>query len=422
MQVPLRDDRDVRKFAREAVGGRTEDMEKALDQVAHHAPNSDVEDVATVGLMAMQGVESGRETSEFARRHAGKAALEVLTDPDPMGSVQGVGRVGERITDPNRAFALNLAGAETILEAIQGAAIPGAMGQAVAFTLSLGEQLKEPGQTATRHSAFVADRPDQMLGPGESFDFAGTSGVYHAAFAMLIAMDGRPQVGDEMTSIELADLGTSMLLYSGEANRKYAEGYMQTPDTPRTVAREVLDRIPETAKATEDTRRWASLGLALLPENPQAAGASLVLEAISQKKPADSITMLAVGRNALEQLPEAAREGFAQQLMTQTMARRHAEPESPIKGGWEALDQLAARVSSGESTAAQAVTDGIESLAKATGDPWLEHGSTTPSNAGVATNGQVVFVPGGRVKMRRPAPAVEQPPQQVVLERPGGMD
>jgi hypothetical protein len=50
------------------------------------------------------------------------------------------------------------------------------------------------------------------------------------------------------------------------------------------------------------------------------------------------------------------------------------------------------------------------------------HGSSTPSNAGVTSNGQVVFVPGGRVKVRKPSPPVEQPTNNVVMERPGGID
>ena len=53
MLPPLNNDRDVRKYARENIGGRTEDMEKALDTLATNAPNSDVQDVANVGLMAM---------------------------------------------------------------------------------------------------------------------------------------------------------------------------------------------------------------------------------------------------------------------------------------------------------------------------------------------------------------------------------
>ncbi len=421
MLPPLNNDRDVRKYARENIGGRTEDMEKALDTLATNAPNSDVQDVANVGLMAMQGVDSGRETSEFARRHAGKSALEVLTDPDPMGSVQGVGRVGEALTDPNNSFALNLSGAETVLEAIQGASIPGAMGQAVAFTLHVGEHLKQAGQTATRHSAFVDGRADQMLGPGENYDFVGVSGVYHAAFSILMSMDGRPQVGDKMTCVELADLGNSMLLNTNQANSKY-DGYLQAPDTPRTVVREVLDALPGTEKATADTQRWADLGKALLENNPQATGASVFLDSISQRKSADSVSMLAVGRKAMEQMPAEAREGFAQSLMAQTMQQRHAEAESPLKGGWEALDKLASQVASRELTAEQAVTNGVESLSQSTGDPWLEHGSTTPSNAGIGTNGQVVFVPGGRIKVRKPAAPAAEVPNQVVMERPGQLD
>lgn len=414
MLSPLRNDSDVRKAARGAIGGRPEDMEKVLDDISHDGPSSEFQDVATVGLMAMQGVETGGETSELARRHAGKVALEVLTDPDSMRSVQGVGRVGERLTDPANAFALNLSGAETVLEAIQGASIPGAMGQAVAFTLQLGEKLKTPGQTATRHSAYLAQRPDQMLGPGESFDFVGTAAVYHAAFSNLIAMDLSPQVGDVITSSQLADLGNAMILYTGEANKNY-DGYLQTPDTPRTVAREVLSQMPNTDKVNEDTERWARLGMALLPDNPQAAGASVMLEAISQKKSADSVSMMAVGRKALELLPEGCREGFARQLIDQSLEQRRRETDEPVKGGWAMLDQASAQVASG-SSAAEAVRNGLEQLSESTGDPWLEHGSSTPSNAGVASNGQVVLVPGGRVKVRQPRPPVAQP-DQVVMER-----
>ncbi len=402
MIPPLRNDKEVRKAAREAIGGRTEDMEKTLEQIGVHGHNSDVQDVANVGLMALQGVEGGQETTELARRQAGRAALDVLSsEHDPKGSVQGVGRVGEQLTDPSMAFALNLGGAETILQAIQSAAIPGAMGAAIAFTLELGEKLREPGHTATQHSSFTPERPEHTLGPGQSFDFVGVSAVYHAAFSNLVSLDLRPQVGEEMTSVELADLGSSMLLYAGEANGKYP-GYLQTPDTPQVIAGEVLARLPETAKASEDTRRWAELGMKLLPDNPQAAGCEIILKAVSDKKPANSVTVLAIGRQALEALPEERRESFAQNVLYQAVSQRQRESEEPIRGAWAALDEVAARVSRNEISASQAVLGGVEQLSQS--DPWLMHGTTTPSNAGIAANEHVVLVPGGRLKVRKPPP------------------
>ncbi|GMU53778.1 MAG: hypothetical protein AMXMBFR33_29240 [Candidatus Xenobia bacterium] len=392
MMNPLRSDVDARKLAQQSLDGSNSEIQKSLARLSREAPSEDVQDVASVGLSAMQGVQGDDKLAELSRRRAGRASLEVVRDQDYRG-LHAAARAGEEITDPSKAYAPLLASTEAVIKNMLSSSIPGPVGAALALALDLGQEIKKPGHTTTDHSAFNVDAPHHSIGPGCGYDFVGLSGVYHAAFSS-VAMQR-----DVTTAPELASLGSSMLLYVDEGNRRYQTetgGYSSPPDTSQVVARELFGRLKAEAPV------WSDLGLHLANAGPDAEGARAVLDAIAEERPADPLNILALGRQVLSQLPEERRETFA----TRVLDLASAQPdEGPTKG---LVGELIERIRTGQSSAAQAVSEGLDQLGERSGDSWVVHGKTRSGVGGVHVEGDRVSVPGANLKRRQAAESQEQ--------------
>ncbi len=392
MMNPLRSDVDARKLAQQTLDGSNSEIQKSLSRLSREAPCEDVQDVASVGLSAMQGVQGDDKLAELAKRRAGRASLEVVRDQDYRG-LNASARAGEELTDPSKVYAPLLASTEAVIKNMLGSSIPGPVGAALALALDLGQEIKKPGHTTTDHSAFNIESPHHSIGPGCDYDFVGLSGVYHAAFSS-VAMQK-----DVTTAPELASLGSSMLLYVDEGNRRYQSetgGYSSPPDTSQVVARELFSRLKSEAPV------WSDLGLHLASAGPDAEGARAVLDAISDQRPADRLHLLALGREVLSQLPEERRESFA----TRVLDLASAQPdEGPTKG---LVGELIERIRTGQSSAAQAVSEGLDQLGERSGDSWVVHGKTRSGVGGVHVEGDRVSVSGANLKRRQPADESEE--------------
>ncbi len=385
MMKPLRSDVDARKLAQQSLDGSNSEIQKALSRLSREAPSEDVQDVASVGLSAMQGVQGDDKLAELSRRRAGRASLEVVRDQDYRG-LHAAARAGEEITDPSKAYAPLLASTEAVIKSMLGSSIPGPVGAALALALDLGQEIKKPGHATTDHSAFNVGAPHHSIGPGCDYDFVGLSGVYHAAFSS-VAMQK-----DVTTPSELASLGSSMLLYVDEGNRRYQTetgGYSSPPDTAQVVARELFSRLKSDAPV------WSDLGLHLANAGPDAEGARAVLDAIAEERPVDRLSILALGRQVLSQLPEERRETFA----TRVLDLASGQPdEGPTRG---LVGELIEQIRTGQSSAAQAVSQGLDRLGERSGDSWVVHGKTRNAMGGVHVEGDHVAVGGASLKRRK---------------------
>ncbi len=386
---PLRSDADVRKLVTQSLDSSNSDIQKAIKRVSREAPDADTKDVASVGLSAMEGIQGDGKLAEYAARRAGKATLEVLRDKDFAG-LDAQARMGEELTDPTRVYAPLLASTETVMRSLVGSSIPGPVSLALSMALDIGQELRKPGHTTTDHSAFNINSPHHSIGPGESFDFVGMSGVYHAAFSS-VAMRK-----DVESAAEMASLGSSMLLYVDEGNRRYMEesgGYSKPPDTAQVVAREVFGRLGAEAPV------WSKLGLKLADGGPGAEGCRSLLDYVADGKEANAVNLLAAGRLILPQVPEGRRDAVA----TSVLEAVSSLPEHGEAAG------LLSKVRSGEWTPSQAVNEGLEAIGKERGDDWVLHGKQRAEAGTIGGNEGYVNVGGIKVKKRaEAAPAADE--------------
>lgn len=388
MMNPLRSDSDVRKLATQSLDGSNSELQKAVSRISREAPGEDAKDIASLGLTAMEGVQGDDKLAELSRRRAGKATLEVIRDQDYAGlDVQA--RMGEELTDPSKVYAPLLGATEAVMKGLVGSSVPGPVGAALGLALEIGQEVRKPGHTSTEHAAFNVESPHHSIGPGVDYDFVGLSGVYHAAFSSVAMRKDVTETG------ELASLGSSMLLYVEEGNRRYAEetsGYSKPPDTAQVVGREVFGKLESSQPV------WTKLGFKLVEGGPGAEGARTVLDAVADGREPTAVNLLSVGRSVLPQLPEERREGVAQTVLELVMAAPDHEVAADLLG----------KVRSGEWTPAQAVTDGLEQLGQKTGDAWVLHGKSRAATGGIAGAEGYVNVNGVSVKKRKaPAPEAE---------------